>query len=94
MQSILEGIYIGGFSLTSRPPLIPRLQVNTAARMETTSTPGRVQLSPASAELLRLNLPDDLALQPRGQIAVKGKVRAPPGWSERDSAARFMLGRD
>jgi len=43
--------------------------------METNSLPGRVQLSPSSAELLRHNLPADLVLEPRGQIAVKGKVR-------------------
>ena len=47
--------------------------------METTSDPGRVQLSPAAADLLRLSLPADLALEPRGQIAVKGKVGALEG---------------
>ena len=51
-------------------------QVNTAARMETTSEPGCVQLSPSSADLLRRGLPTDLVLTPRGEIAVKGKVRA------------------
>ena len=43
--------------------------------METTSVPGRVQLSAAAADLLRRNMPPDLALEPRGDIAVKGKVR-------------------
>ena len=47
--------------------------------METTSDPGRVQLSPSAADLLRLSLPADLALEPRGQIAVKGKVRTTVG---------------
>ena len=42
--------------------------------METTSLPGRVQLSAAAAELLQREMPADLALQPRGQIVVKGKV--------------------
>ena len=43
--------------------------------METTSLPGRVQLSAAAAELLQREMPLGLALEPRGQIAVKGKVR-------------------
>ena len=51
-------------------------QVNTAARMETTSIPGHVQLSAAAADLLRRKMPPDLVLTPRGDIAVKGKVRA------------------
>ena len=42
--------------------------------METTSLPGRVQLSPAAADLLLRKLPVDLALEPRGPIAIKGKV--------------------
>ena len=50
-------------------------QVNTAARMETTSIPGHVQLSATAADLLRRNMPPDFVLEPRGCIAVKGKVR-------------------
>ena len=46
--------------------------------METTSIPGRVQLSAAAAELLRRKMPPDLALEPRGNIIVKGKVRRRP----------------
>ena len=45
--------------------------------METTSIPGRVQLSAAAADLLRRKMPPDLALEPRGNITVKGKVRVP-----------------
>ena len=61
--------------------LLPRFRlfgdtVNTAARMETTSEPGRVQLSPSTVELLRKGLPSDLALAERGVVDVKGKVRA------------------
>ena len=60
--------------------LLPRYRifgdtVNTAARMETNSEPGRVQLSASSAELLRKNLPPGVTLVPRGEIEVKGKVR-------------------
>ena len=60
--------------------LLPRFRlfgdtVNTAARMETTSEPGRVQLSPSTVELLRKGLPLDLVLTERGEVDVKGKVR-------------------
>ena len=55
-------------------------QVNTAARMETTSEPGRVQLSTSAADLLRRDLPPDLALKPRGTIPIKGKVRYRACW--------------
>ena len=49
--------------------------VNTAARMETTSEPGRVHLSPSTVERLRRGLPPDLVLTERGEVDVKGKVR-------------------
>ena len=48
--------------------------------METTSEPGRVQLSTAAAEILRRDLPPDLALKPRGIVAIKGKVRGRACW--------------
>ena len=48
--------------------------------METTSAPGRVQLSAAAAEHLRRKMPPDLALTPRGDINVKGKVRRSAGF--------------
>ena len=59
--------------------LLPRYRifgdtVNTAARMETSSEPGRVHLSDSAAEILRGSLPPDLGLTPRGEISVKGKV--------------------
>ena len=59
--------------------LLPRYRifgdtVNTAARMETSSEPGRVHLSASAAEILRGSLPPDLGLTPRGEISVKGKV--------------------
>ena len=51
-------------------------QVNTAARMETNSLPGLVQLSSSAADLLRKVQPPpaDMALKPRGMIPIKGKV--------------------
>jgi len=59
--------------------LLPRYRifgdtVNTAARMETSAEPGRVQLSAASADLLCAMLPPEIGLAPRGEISVKGKV--------------------
>lgn len=43
--------------------------VNTASRMESHGTPGRIQVTHATYELLA----DEFALEPRGTIAVKGK---------------------
>jgi guanylate cyclase len=43
--------------------------VNTASRMETYGTPGRIQITRATYELLA----DEFALEPRGTISVKGK---------------------
>jgi adenylate cyclase len=43
--------------------------VNTASRMESGGTPGRIQVTHATYELLR----DDFELEPRGTIDVKGK---------------------
>ena len=45
-----------------------------AARMETTSEPGRVQLSESSATHL-MRQSHDLSLVKRGEIPIKGKVR-------------------
>jgi guanylate cyclase len=43
--------------------------VNTASRMESAGTPGRIQVTEATADLLR----DDFELERRGTISVKGK---------------------
>jgi adenylate cyclase len=43
--------------------------VNTASRMESHGTPGRIQITRATYELLR----DEFECEPRGTIAVKGK---------------------
>jgi guanylate cyclase len=43
--------------------------VNTASRMESQGTPGRIQVTRATYELLG----DDFVCEPRGTIAVKGK---------------------
>jgi adenylate cyclase len=43
--------------------------VNTASRMESHGTPGRVQITRATYELLG----DEFEYEPRGMIAVKGK---------------------
>jgi adenylate cyclase len=43
--------------------------VNTASRMESQGTPGRIQIARATYELLR----DDFTCEPRGTVSVKGK---------------------
>ena len=43
--------------------------VNTASRMESHGTPGHIQITQATYELLR----DDFECQPRGMVAIKGK---------------------
>jgi guanylate cyclase len=43
--------------------------VNTASRMESQGTPGRIQITRATHELLK----DDFQCEPRGTVAVKGK---------------------
>jgi guanylate cyclase len=43
--------------------------VNMASRMETSSTPGQIQVTRATYELLR----DEFELEPRGTVAIKGK---------------------
>ena len=55
-------------------------QVNTAARMETTSEPGRVQLSESSATHL-MRQSHDLSLVKRGEIPIKGKVSRSKKWA-------------
>ena len=63
--------------LLPTPPLQSALQVNTAARMETTSEPGRVQLSAAAASALEQHSCFDLGLVSRGERMIKGKVGRP-----------------
>ena len=91
-------IYLLSYCNITLTPVYLLLQVNTAARMETTSILGRVQLSGAAADLLRRNMPPDLALEPRGNIAVKGKVRQwlnfEEGWDVRSCMGRLSTGRD
>jgi guanylate cyclase len=43
--------------------------VNTASRMESQGTPGRIQITRATYELIA----DEFACEPRGTMAVKGK---------------------
>jgi adenylate cyclase len=43
--------------------------VNTASRMESAGTPGRIQVTRATYELLR----DEFTFEPRGTVSVKGK---------------------
>ena len=43
--------------------------VNTASRMESQGTPGRIQVTRATYELLR----DEFELEPRGTVPIKGK---------------------
>ncbi len=43
--------------------------VNTASRMESHGSPGKIQITPATYELLK----DEFVCEPRGSIAVKGK---------------------
>src|SRR4029078_11358591 len=47
--------------------------VNVAARMETTGSAGKIQVSQATYERLR----DEFVLEARGEIEVKGKGRMP-----------------
>ena len=58
-----------------RRPL--RVQVNTAARMETTSEPGRVHLSEAAAGALKRLGSPDFGIVSRGERMIKGKVGRP-----------------
>jgi len=43
--------------------------VNTASRMESQGTPGRIQITRATYELVK----DEFACEPRGSVPVKGK---------------------
>ncbi len=54
------------------PGLFSGDTVNTASRMESNSTPGRITVSPAAAELLRVQAPSAV-LASRGQVEIKGK---------------------
>ena len=53
--------------------------VNTAARMESNSLPGRIQCSDRSAELLQIQCPE-LPIASRGKINIKGKGEMHTFW--------------
>eukprot|EP00934_Nitzschia_sp_Nitz4_P001016 Nitzschia sp. Nitz4//scaffold47_size129522//37125//41121//NITZ4_003544-RA/size129522-augustus-gene-0.3-mRNA-1//1//CDS//3329552779//1016//frame0 len=58
--------------------------VNTAARMESTGTPGKVQLSVETAKLIQGENRNDILLVPRSdQIEAKGKGKLQTFWLER-----------
>ena len=42
--------------------------------MQATCEPGHIHLSPSSADVLLLNLPEGLVLEPRGETFIKGRV--------------------
>ena len=48
--------------------------MNVAARMQATSEPGKVQLSPSSSAALLPHVPQGLVMLPRGEIFIKGRV--------------------
>ena len=56
--------------------------VNTASRMESTCTPGRVQVSEACRAALERSAPGRYMLSPRGSIEVKGKGSMFTYWLE------------
>lgn len=71
---INSGFIIGGVI----GKLLPRYRifgdtVNTASRMETSSHPGHIQLSPSAAAHIISRLPNDLVLVSRGNVEIKGK---------------------
>ena len=74
LSSLLYGyVFASPFLTESLTPLFG-LQVNTAARMETTSEPGRVQLSEAAAGALKRLGCSDFGIVSRGKRMIKGKV--------------------
>ena len=58
--------------------------VNTASRMESHGTPGRIQITRATYELLT----DEFDCEPRGTIAVKGKGEVEAWYLTRTRTAR------
>eukprot|EP01135_Chromosphaera_perkinsii_P005934 Nk52_evm2s373 gene=Nk52_evmTU2s373 len=54
--------------------------VNTASRMESSGSPGRVQISSDTATLLQTRFPGEFQLSERGMIAVKGKTDMKTFW--------------
>ena len=66
--------------------------VNTAARMESNSMPGRIQCSERSFELLRAQAPE-IPTECRGEIDVKGKGSLVTFWvGEGTSACAATVG--
>src|SRR4051794_3091983 len=64
--------------------------VNTASRMESHGTPGRVQITRATYELLA----DEFECEPRGTIAVKGKGQVEAWYLVRPRDPRASAGAD
>ncbi|CAD5115236.1 DgyrCDS4228 [Dimorphilus gyrociliatus] len=54
--------------------------VNVASRMESTSEPGKIQMSPTSAESLKAFKLDNLMIIPRGTLEIKGKGQMETFW--------------
>jgi adenylate cyclase len=57
--------------------------VNTASRMESHGTPGEIQITRETYELLK----DDFVCRPRGMVAIKGKGEMPTWYLEAPMAA-------
>jgi guanylate cyclase len=57
--------------------------VNTASRMESHGTPGEIQITRETYELLK----DDFICRPRGMVAIKGKGEMPTWYLEAPMAA-------
>ena len=66
--------------------------VNTASRMESLSTSGRIQASEAAAKLLKKQAPY-LPLSKRGKVAVKGKGTMVTYWIGSDAANPTKMSR-
>ncbi|XP_055357664.1 atrial natriuretic peptide receptor 1-like [Paramacrobiotus metropolitanus] len=56
--------------------------VNTASRMQSTGEPSRIQISTASADILREYFPNLFDIYPRGFVKVKGKGNVLTYWVE------------
>lgn len=61
--------------------------VNTAARMQTTSMPGKIHISTTT----RQHLPDQYVTEPRGLVTVKGKGEMETFWLLEDAAVEEQI---